>query len=147
MTHLHLNEEDVQLVAMDKPVVADPTWRDCPDCRERVEAYRIVFSSLSGLEPEKPGFDLEAAVMSSLPERVLPKPMAPQPMFSAPIWIGSAAFLGVLGVVAIVLRSYLGLLTNWVTGLVLVTVPGIAIWLLIDTVQDHHRKLRSIGLS
>ena len=146
MTHLHLSEEDVQLAAMDKFAVADPSWQDCAACQERVEAYQLVFSSLSRLVPERPGFDLEAAVMSSLPERVKPLSTTRQPMYTLPIWVGSLAFFAVAGIALAALRGYFAGIGTWVSAIALVTVPGVALWMAFDIIHDHRRKLRSLGL-
>lgn len=147
MTHQHLNEEDVQLFAMREPGVSDALWFDCPACRERVECYRLLYASIARMDTESAGFDLEAAVLAGLPERRYSEMPAPGPVIAAPILIGSIAFLAVLVVMVILLRNYLTVLQNWMTGLILVTVPGIAIWLMVDAIQEHRRKLRSIGLS
>ena len=147
MTHGHLNEEDVQSVAIEGRALTDASWRDCPECRERVEAYRLLFSSITTLDPERPAFDLETAVMARLPEREKPVQVRPRPMSATPIWIGSLVFFAMVGIALVAMKGYLTGLATGVTGLVLVTVPGIAIWVLIDIVLDHRRKLRSIGLS
>lgn len=147
MIHQHLNEEDVQSFAMREPGASDAHWLDCSSCRERVEAYREVYRSIAAMDPEAAGFDLAAVVMAQLPERGLSKQSAGRPMVAMPIWIGSVAFLAVLVGISATLRGYFSVLGNAVTWLVLVTVPGIALWLLIDAIQDHRRKLRSIGLS
>lgn len=146
MTHHHLNEEDVQLVAMEPEGLSDRSWAECSTCRERVEAYRQLFGSLAGLEPESPAFDLEAVVMANLPAPVLSKPARRQ-RSGMPVLVGSLVFLAVFISVLYVLWGYLSGMGNWFTGIAIVTIPGIAAWLMIDNIQDHRRKLRSIGLS
>jgi hypothetical protein len=146
MSHRHLNEEDVHSIALHSIVLADRSWQDCPDCVARVQECRDLFLAISTMKAESPSFDLERVVMASLPEPVKPVHAVPQPMNAMPIWVGSLVFFLVVGMAWASFRGYFSGIGTWISALALVTVPGIAIWVMFDTIQDHRRKVRSLGL-
>jgi len=117
----HLSEMEIQQYAVDEPGCAariSSHLAGCAECRAEVAAYRSLFSALSSVPAPVFDFDLEALVLSRIPD---PAPQASSDTLLLKILVPAC-------IVAIGLPFYLyrGFLIRWFSGML-----PVALWLLI----------------
>lgn len=62
----HLSDEQIQLLAMDSTGNGAAHAANCPDCKTRLENYKLLIQAIEKEEAPAFGFDLAAAVVAEI---------------------------------------------------------------------------------
>lgn len=146
MNASHLSERALQEAAESAallPLSQAAHLHSCRLCQGRVATYQHLFAAAAQLPPPAFGFDLTASVMAQLPRA---KPAFP--------WVLVAVAVLVLGVVALFLaffggvlaQAFQGLFTQMGAGLAVVA-GGVVAWQCRELLAQHRRQLDLLTFS
>ena len=140
----HLTEEEIQQCALDNSsgddlITAHASY--CPECKARIVAYEVLFSSLK--QAPRPSFDFNVAdlVVTQLP-KLKPAPSRDD-MF---VYAFSLAIIALTGTILFYFRAYIGSLFAGITPLLIyltvTTIMTLAIILSVEMYKTYKKKMR-----
>jgi len=143
----HLLESEIQQYSLDKlnceKHIIDHI-QSCENCRENVEAYSVIFSTIKDQPEPAFDFDLTEMVMQQLPQ-AKPKVIADKTM------IFVLSFIAVLsiGFTIVFFWSYFSDLITKITPmliyLVITSIVSLMLFLGIDLISEYHKKLKILN--
>ena len=146
MINKHPEDQEIQLFVTEQSACSTATrehMQECRSCRLRAEEYRVLILGIKDQEKHVFDFDLAELVVAQLPPaRVL--------RFGVNWWVILLVLLSVYPFVKAVTMSgntIIGLaagLTPVATGLFVITVAGLLLYLLMDMNREYRSKMKAL---
>lgn len=148
MVKPHLSDEQVQELAMGSTTLPQEVVahaESCVHCKERLESYWLMISTIEGQKAPAFDFDLAAAVVAQIETPVV------KPNTSVLWWLFAVTLAGILIGVSIYFGEYMQTVFEGLKSMAiyLVTVSGIVlgIFLAIDQHKTYQKKMKMLDLS
>jgi predicted anti-sigma-YlaC factor YlaD len=143
----HLLESEIQQYSLDK-LNSDKQIinhvHSCEACREKVEAYTVIFETIKD-QPE-PAFDFD---LTDMVMQQLPQPKSKVIVDKIMIFVLSFIALIAVGFTVVFFWSYFSELVSTIAPmliyLVITSVVSLMLFLGIDLFKDYHRKLKILN--
>jgi len=144
MKSIHLTEEQIQQFALDNSygddlITAHASY--CPECKARIAAYELLFSSLKQAPPPSFDFSLADLVVTQLPKL---QPAPSRDNFF--VYAFSLALVALNGTILFYFRSYIGSLFAGITPLLIyltvTTIITVATILSVEMYNTYKKKMR-----